>query len=1112
VIAAVAAIPSLLAQSLGSSVTSSSATICWQSIAATQIRVYLLADPQGGKTLLATLPGNVTSYTATGLAPAVSLFLEMDADTGSGTVSQTWFVRTLGGPRAVLDNAVREVHAYAPNILMVVLADYMMTTAASGADGAAWQAGPWKVTRGSGAPIHVNSVSRESIPVGATDYQVGYGLTTYRDDILDVDHRIYLTLAENIGNLEMLSITGPSGVSFALPFSDRYLETPAIHLNQVGYNPRAAQRYAYFSGWMGDGGALPLANFPATADVLATNADGSAPAVIATLPVTVRSVLDAEANSEVRQIDLSSIPAAEGRALRVRLPGIGVSWPTAISQASAFQAFYTVTRGLFLNRWGGNLLPQLTPWSRPPDDHQVYTGEMADSDLSQTEFYPKNTPLTGARQVTAGYHDAGDFEQRPMSTVVPQLLMRAVELSPQSFVDKQLNIPESGNGIPDLLDEALWGVSFWEQMQESDGGVRAGLQSYQFPLGFYLASDDQLPYWTFSRDANTTARVAGVFAQASRLVSAYDAARAADLRQRAVMAWNYATANGASPPYRLYAAGELYRLTQDPAYEAAFETAWNAMGKNGAFSNFATAQLLESDYQSGTRAMPDYLQSYLQGLAPSSAITAAANAGFSQFAGVAVSMTANEHAYRNARPESYPVDWGQGTSVVRFLDTVMARMQLGGLTASVQQQYTDALSLAADYVLGGNPNGLVYITGLGSRNVQEPLHQDSLVFIKEGYGPMPGIPVFGPAESAPAEPYELPAVAAFYPGFSQRPEALRYADVHTVPIFNEFSVWEMQAPETELFAVLLGQPTMPTPAPPPALVNLAAAAAGIGSSQTITVTFNAPGGYQTLDVVNVLINTALDARQACYLAYSRPSNTLYIVADSGDATQISGRVMNGTGSVGNSQCTVALAGSSAAASGNTLTLVLNVSFAASFGGNKVVYAAARDLAQGNSGWQVAGVQGVPPLPAMFPNPMGMSPAAGSSPAAAISFTYQDQSSATNLQTVWALINTGLDGRGACYVAYYRPGNQLYLIPDDGDGTQAANIVLAGNNTIGNSQCTISAEGASVQTNGNTLVVTLPVTFKTGFAGFKGVWLAAQTMGAAQTSAWQALGAWAVPGQ
>ena len=51
----------------------------------------------------------------------------------------------------------------------------------------------------------------------------------------------------------------------------------------------------------------------------------------------------------------------------------------------------------------------------------------------------------------------------------------------------------------------------------------------------------------------------------------------------------------------------------------------------------------------------------------------------------------------------------------------------------------------------------------------------------------------------------------------------------------------------------------------------------------------------------------------------------------------------------------------------------------------------------------------------------------------------------------------------------------------------------------------------MQTSGNALTVTLPITFKAGFAGFQGVWLAAQTMGAAQTSAWQALGAWVVPG-
>ena len=51
----------------------------------------------------------------------------------------------------------------------------------------------------------------------------------------------------------------------------------------------------------------------------------------------------------------------------------------------------------------------------------------------------------------------------------------------------------------------------------------------------------------------------------------------------------------------------------------------------------------------------------------------------------------------------------------------------------------------------------------------------------------------------------------------------------------------------------------------------------------------------------------------------------------------------------------------------------------------------------------------------------------------------------------------------------------------------------------------------MQTSGNTLTVTLPITFNTAFAGFKGVWLAAQTMGGAQTSPWQALGAEVVPG-
>lgn len=286
--------------------------------------------------------------------------------------------------------------------------------------------------------------------------------------------------------------------------------------------------------------------------------------------------------------------------------------------------------------------------------------------------------------------------------------------------------------------------------------------------------------------------------------------------------------------------------------------------------------------------------------------------------------------------------------------------------------------------------------------------------------------------------------------------------------------------------------------------------ASIGAAQQYTFQFSHSSGNQSLGVANVLINNFLDGRQACYLAYSVPTNTLYIVPDSGDAAQLSGKVMNGSGSLGNSQCSVNLASSTATGSGNLLTLNLAMTFLSSFAGNKVVYLAARDNGTGNTGWQTMGTHGVPPIASTFPNPIGITPSSGSAASQLFSLTLQDQFAASNLQTAWMLINTAIDGRAACYVAYYRPGNQIYLYPDNGDGAQATSMILTGTNSLNNSQCTISAQGSSVVLNGSQLVVTFTVTFKPAFTGNKGVWMAVQTIGGAQTSPWQAVGARLVP--
>jgi endoglucanase len=243
---------------------------------------------------------------------------------------------------------------------------------------------------------------------------------------------------------------------------------------------------------MGDGGGLSLSGFPSTADVLIQPTDYMAQRTVAldNTPITLRSSFDAESGAPVDQINLASLPAAEGVRYRVQIAGVGVSWATAVSEEAAYKAYYVSARGMYQNRWAGDLRLEDTEYDRPQDHVDrpdgtptVYTGEQAD----WTQMNPASTPLTGARDVVGGHHDAGDFDLRATHTTIPQLLMRSYELNPAAHADGELAIPESGNGVPDLLDEALWNIQSWEALQESDGGVRAGVENVE-----YLGGDSLL--------------------------------------------------------------------------------------------------------------------------------------------------------------------------------------------------------------------------------------------------------------------------------------------------------------------------------------------------------------------------------------------------------------------------------------------------------------------------------------------------------------------------------------------------------------------------------------------------------------------------------------------
>ena len=283
-----------------------------------------------------------------------------------------------------------------------------------------------------------------------------------------------------------------------------------------------------------------------------------------------------------------------------------------------------------------------------------------------------------------------------------------------------------------------------------------------------------------------------------------------------------------------------------------------------------------------------------------------------------------------------------------------------------------------------------------------------------------------------------------------------------------------------------------------------------GNTQTLVARYSHPAGVANLGVVNILVNTALDGGNACYIAYSRPAGILFLVNDGGTASGLSAPLVLGTAaSVNNSQCTVSGIGSSAVDSGNSMTLTLNVSYSNSFRGNRVIYLAAQSVANVTSGWQTMGTAIIPEAATTYPRSNALAPPTAITTSQTLTVTFQDATNANNLQTAWLLMNSAIDARQSCYIAYFVPANLLFLYPDDGDGSQATAIALSGANTIENSYCRINAQGSSAVRGGNTLTLTLNYLAKPAFAGPRGIWGAVQTL-TSQTSSWKPLGAWLVP--
>jgi len=289
-----------------------------------------------------------------------------------------------------------------------------------------------------------------------------------------------------------------------------------------------------------------------------------------------------------------------------------------------------------------------------------------------------------------------------------------------------------------------------------------------------------------------------------------------------------------------------------------------------------------------------------------------------------------------------------------------------------------------------------------------------------------------------------------------------------------------------------------------------APASGNLAQQTFVLRYSDTAGVGDLTTEWVWFDnsTASSTAGTCLAYYYRQANTLYLLNDAGIAFQ--GPVaMGSTNTLGNSQCTVnPAAGSVSTVSGTDLVVNLPVTFASTFAGSKNVKMHVEGLS-GQSSWVSMGTWTVPGTITVAP--VSVTPSSGSGTQQTFNLRYTDTAGVGDLTTEWVWFDnsTASNTTGTCLAYYYRQANTLYLLNDAGSAFLGP-VTIGSASTLSNSQCTLNAPTGSVSTpSGTDLVVNLPVTFASSFAGSKNVKMHVE--GLSGQSSWVPMGTWTIPG-
>ena len=405
---------------------------------------------------------------------------------------------------------------------------------------------------------------------------------------------------------------------------------------------------------------------------------------------------------------------------RIETDSLGKSFEFKIGQDVYSDAFKDSVRFFYLQRCGQELTEKYADTWAHPECH---------TDLAT--IYGTDEKI----DVSGGWHDAGDYGRYIVaSSKAIADLLSAYEDNKAAFGD-DFNIPESGNGIPDVLDEVKYQLEWMLKMQEpTSGGVYHKVTCASFP-GYVMPEDEKDELIVSPISTTATADFAAVMAMGYENFKNIDSSLAEKCLAAGEKAWTYLekTPSGSftnpsgivtgeygdsdDSDERYWAASQLFKATGDSKYNEAFKKmadtkiqsgyGWVSMGNYGNMA-YLSANGADENVVSNIK---------------NSIINEANN----------IVASAKNDSYNISNGTDYY--WGSNMTL-----TNNAILLAEAYKIMPNSEYLEFAKEHINYCFGKNSLGFSYVSGYGSDYMKNPHHRPSIAQGKA----IPGMLAGGP--------------------------------------------------------------------------------------------------------------------------------------------------------------------------------------------------------------------------------------------------------------------------------------------------------------------------------------------------------------------------------